>query len=123
MSRRPTFINLFLIRLPIPAISSISHRISGIINFFVGVPTFVFLFLSGYLIDNGRWNASLFNFEVKFLISISLIALIYHIFAGLRHMLIDFSEYGHELAEARFSALIVFLLTAIFSFFAVMEVW
>ena len=38
-------------------------------------------------------------------------------------MLIDFSEYGHELAEARFSALIVFLLTAIFSFFAVMEVW
>ena len=67
MSRRPTFINLFLIRLPIPAISSISHRISGIINFFVGVPTFVFLFLSGYLIDNGSWNASLFNFEVKFL--------------------------------------------------------
>jgi succinate dehydrogenase / fumarate reductase cytochrome b subunit len=87
------------------------------------VPTFVFLFLSGYLIDNGSWNASLFNFEVKFLISISLIALIYHIFAGLRHMLIDFSEYGHELTEARLSALIVFLLTAIFSFFAVMEVW
>jgi len=38
-------------------------------------------------------------------------------------MLIDFSEYGHELTEARLSALIVFLLTAIFSFFAVMEVW
>lgn len=123
MSRRPTFINLFLIRLPIPAISSISHRVSGIVNFFVGVPTFVFLFLSGYLIKDGKWNSDLFNFEIKLLISISLVALIYHLLAGLRHLLIDFTNYGHELSEARLSALLTFAMTFIISIFALMEVW
>ena len=123
MSRRPTFINLLLIRLPIPAISSISHRISGIVNFFVGVPTFVFLFLSGYLIKDGKWNSDLFNFEIKLLISISLVALIYHLLAGLRHLLIDFTNYGHELSEARLSALLTFAMTFIISTFALMEVW
>lgn len=123
MSRRPTFINLLLIRLPIPAISSISHRVSGIVNFFVGVPTFVFLFLSGYLIKDGKWNSDLFNFEIKLLISISLVALIYHLLAGLRHLLIDFTNYGHELSEARLSALLTFAMTFIISIFALMEVW
>mgnify|MGYP000035033291 len=123
MSRRPTFINLLLIRLPIPAISSISHRVSGIVNFFVGVPTFVFLFLSGYLIKDGKWNSDLFNFEIKLLISISLVALIYHLLAGLRHLLIDFTNYGHELSEARLSALLTFAMTFIISTFALMEVW
>ena len=123
MSRRPTFINLLLIRLPIPAISSISHRVSGIVNFFVGVPTFVFLFLSGYLIKDGKWNSDLFNFEIKLLISISLVALIYHLLAGLRHLLIDFTNYGHELSEARLSALLTFAMNFIISTFALMEVW
>lgn len=123
MSRRPTFINLLLIRLPIPAISSISHRVSGIVNFFVGVPTFVFLFLSGYLIKDGKWNSDLFNFEIKLLISISLVTLIYHLLAGLRHLLIDFTNYGHELSEARLSALLTFAMTFIISIFALMEVW
>ncbi len=123
MSRRPTFINLLLIRLPIPAISSISHRVSGIVNFFVGVPTFVFLFLSGYLIKDGKWNSELFNFEIKLLISISLVALIYHLLAGIRHLLIDFTNYGHELSEARLSALLTFAMTLIISTFALMEVW
>ena len=57
MTRRPTFINLFLIKLPITALSSISHRLSGIINFFIAIPTFVLFFLTDYLItDEMGWD-------------------------------------------------------------------
>ena len=124
MTRRPTFINLFLIKLPIAAISSISHRLSGIAIFFIALPTFILLFLTDYMAtDQGEWDLDKYNFEVKLLISVSLIALTYHTLSGLRHMLIDFSSYGHELDQARFSAIITFVLTFIVSIFLLMEVW
>tara|TARA_Y100000748_G_scaffold197360_1_gene165316 strand:- start:742 stop:1116 length:375 start_codon:yes stop_codon:yes gene_type:complete len=124
MTRRPTFINLFLIKLPISAISSISHRLSGIAIFFIALPTFVLLFLTDYLVTNqNEWNLEKYNFEIKLLLSVSLIALTYHTLAGLRHMLIDFSNYGHELHQAKFSAIITFALTFVISIFLLMEVW
>ena len=92
MTRRPTFINLLLIKLPITAISSISHRVTGIVNFFIAIPTFILLFLTDYLVGNDlNWSAEKFNFEVKLLISVSIISITYHIFSGLRHLIADFS--------------------------------
>jgi succinate dehydrogenase / fumarate reductase cytochrome b subunit len=124
MTRRPTFINLFLIKLPITAISSISHRLSGIVNFFIAIPTFVLFFLTDYLVDeNMKWSEEKFNFEVQILISASLLAITYHIFAGLRHLITDFSNHGHEFHEAKLSAVVAFALTFIVSFFLIMEVW
>ena len=82
MTRRPTFINLLLIKLPITAISSISHRVSGIVNFFIAIPTFILLFLTDYLVGNDlNWSAEKFNFEVKLLISVSILSITYHIFS------------------------------------------
>ena len=124
MTRRPTFINLFLIKLPISAISSISHRLSGIAIFFIALPTFILLFLTDYMATNqGEWDLDKYNFEVKLLLSVSVVALTYHTLAGLRHMLIDFSSYGHELDLARLSAIITFVLTFVISIFLLMEVW
>ena len=124
MTRRPTFINLFLIKLPISAISSISHRLSGIAIFFIALPTFVLLFLTDYMVTGqGEWDLDKYNFEVKLLVSVSLVALTYHTLAGLRHMLIDFSSYGHELDQARLSAMLTFALTFVVSIFLLMEVW
>ena len=124
MTRRPPFINLFLIKLPITAISSISHRLSGIVNFFIAIPTFVLFFLTDYLVDeNMKWSEEKFNFEVQILISVSLLAITYHIFAGLRHLITDFSNHGHEFHEAKLSAVVAFALTFIISFFLIMEVW
>ena len=98
MRRRPTFINLFLIKLPISAMSSITHRATGIVNFFVTIPTFVLLFLTNYLLnDDNLWDINKFSFEVKILISVSLISFTYHILAGIRHLLIDFTDFGHEI--------------------------
>ena len=124
MTRRPTFINLFLIKLPISAISSITHRLTGIAIFFIALPTFVLLFLTDYLATNqSEWDLEKYNFEIKFLLSVSLIALTYHTLAGLRHMLIDFTNYGHELNQAKISAIITFVLTFIISIFLLTEVW
>jgi len=124
MTRRPTFINLFLIKLPISAISSISHRLSGIAIFFIALPTFILLFLTDYMATNQEeWDLDKYNFEVKLLLSVSVVALTYHTLAGLRHMLIDFSNYGHELDQARLSAIVTFVLTFIISIFLLMEVW
>ena len=124
MRRRPTFINLFLIKLPISAMSSITHRATGIVNFFVTIPTFVLLFLTNYLLnDDNLWDINKFSFEVKILISVSLISFTYHILAGIRHLLIDFTNFGHEINEARSSAIFVFGLTLIVSIFLIMEAW
>ena len=124
MTRRPTFINLFLIKLPISAISSITHRLTGIAIFFIALPTFVLLFLTDYLATNqSEWDLEKYNFEIKLLLSVSLIALTYHTLAGLRHMLIDFTNYGHELNQAKLSAIITFVLTFIISIFLLTEVW
>jgi len=124
MRRRPTFINLFLIKLPISALSSITHRATGIVNFFVTIPTFVLLFLTNYLLnDDNLWDINKFSFEVKILISVSLISFTYHILGGIRHLLIDFTDFGHEINEARSSAIFVFGLTLIISIFLIMEAW
>ena len=124
MTRRPTFINLLLIKLPITAISSITHRVSGIVNFFIAVPTFILLFLTDYLLANDlNWSSEKFNFEVKILISVSILSITYHIFSGLRHLIADFSNYGHDLSEAKSSASVTFILTFLISLFLLLEVW
>ena len=124
MTRRPTFINLLLIKLPITAISSITHRVSGIVNFFIAIPTFILLFLTDYLLANDlNWSSEKFNFEAKLLVSVSILSITYHIFSGLRHLLADFSNYGHEFSEAKFSASVAFILTLLVSFFLILEVW
>ena len=103
MTRRPTFINLFLIKLPITAISSITHRLSGIVNFFIAIPAFVLFFLTDYLVDeNMNWHQEKFNFEVQILISVSLLAITYHIFAGLRHLITDLQIMGMSFMKQNF---------------------
>ena len=42
---RPIYINLFLIRLPVSAISSITHRLAGIYIFFVTLPLSLYLYI------------------------------------------------------------------------------
>tara|TARA_B100001027_G_C16042075_1_gene230306 strand:- start:7 stop:381 length:375 start_codon:yes stop_codon:yes gene_type:complete len=124
MARRPTFINLLIIKLPLTAMSSISHRLSGIINFFILLPVFTFIFLTDYLSKgSGSWDIDKFNFEIKILISLALLSITYHIFSGIRHMIADFTSFGHELDSARLTAIISFLLTFIFFVLILFEVW
>jgi len=88
---RPIHLNLFVMRFPITAISSICHRISGI-WIFICLP-FILLMLQESL-ANAESFADISNkFNIiyyKLFFFSFLIASIYHAIAGIRHIIMDF---------------------------------
>ena len=120
--KRPININLFKINLPLSAMLSISHRISGILIFFVVLP--VTAIVLSFLYDsqdsyNNIVNFYLSNWIIKlFLISLVLIFQ-YHIFTGVRHMMMDFHLLEESLSSSFRSAVItlfLFLLNTVATF-------
>jgi succinate dehydrogenase / fumarate reductase cytochrome b subunit len=104
---RPVYLNLLAIRMPLPAVVSILHRISGALLFFVGVP----LALWALQESLGRAEAyeALRTFVARPLVKLVVLGLVWaylhHLFAGLRHVLQDV-HIGGELKPARQSAVL-----------------
>jgi len=88
---RPFFLNLLKIRLPIPGIVSIFHRISGVF-LFLAIPCFVYLLDLSLQGEQGFHQATdLLSLPVVKLILLILIwSLVHHLFAGIRFLLTDF---------------------------------
>ncbi len=102
--QRPKNLNLFSIRLPIPAIVSILHRISGVILFLL-IPFLLWglnLSLSSPE-DFDELHLFLTSPLMKLLIWGCLSAFIYHFVAGIRHLLMDV-HLGENLQSGRLSA-------------------
>jgi succinate dehydrogenase / fumarate reductase cytochrome b subunit len=111
MSRaRPKFLNLFLIRQPVPAIVSVLHRISGALLFL-----FLWLFLVGLQRSlaspesYGELVAFLDHPVVKIVALGLLWAYLHHTFAGIRHLGLDL-RLGIQLPGARMTAYAVLIL-------------
>ena len=90
MQHRPVFLNLFQIRFPLTAIVSILHRISGVLVFLF-IPAILFVFQKSLasqesFVDTKKMFGQL---SIKIIIFITLAALVYHIIAGLRHIVMD----------------------------------
>jgi len=106
-SDRPIYLDLRRIRMPVAALVSILHRISGVI-LFISIPFMAYLFgLS--LISSAGFERVLEIFQngfVKVLMFIVLWALMQHFAAGIRFLLID-ADVGVEIEKARHSAKIV----------------
>ncbi|MAZ38588.1 MAG: succinate dehydrogenase, cytochrome b556 subunit [Legionellales bacterium] len=88
--KRPVNLDLMTVRFPITAITSILHRISGVILFFC-IPILLY-FLSCSLSDQISYDAisAVFeSFPIKLLNFLILSALIYHFVAGIRHLIMD----------------------------------
>jgi succinate dehydrogenase / fumarate reductase cytochrome b subunit len=104
---RPKFLNLFLIRQPVPAIVSVLHRISGALLFL-----FVWAFLLGLQrsLASPESHAELLAFlghPLVKLIALGLLwAYLHHTFAGLRHLGLDL-RLGIQLPQARMTAFAV----------------
>jgi succinate dehydrogenase / fumarate reductase cytochrome b subunit len=104
---RPRFLNLLQIRMPIGAVASIAHRISGVLLFLI-LPAAVFLLeLSvrspeGFDQARGILHAPL----VQLLGLVLAWALLHHLLAGIRFLLLDL-EIGIERKQARVSAWLV----------------
>ena len=108
-SSRPVFLNLFVIRLPVGAVVSILHRVSGVALFGASFYLLWLLWLS-------TWNASSFD-QLQTMLEhplhsialwFTLSVLGYHIVAGVRHLLLDL-HIGDSLKAGRVSAVLVLL--------------
>ncbi len=107
--KRPVFLDLQQIKLPIPGIVSILHRISGVI-LFVMLP--ILLALLGGSLSNGEtfdtYKAWADNFLVKLILIGVLWALMHHLIAGVRFLLLD-AHIGLELETAQKTARIALI--------------
>jgi succinate dehydrogenase / fumarate reductase cytochrome b subunit len=120
---RPVNINLFKIRLPMSALISITHRLSGIYVFFVTLPLSLILFQKA--LTESSYDAisvliqtnSFFSTFVYF----SFLIFLYHILTGFRHLLMDV-HVGENLKASNMSAIFVisfWLVVSIFILFGV----
>jgi succinate dehydrogenase / fumarate reductase cytochrome b subunit len=102
--RRAVFFNLTQIQMPVGAITSITHRISGIL-LAIGIPFGIYLLdrsLQGPL--SYAWVTELFGHTILKVVALAFIwALTHHLFAGVRHLLSDI-DIGSRLPAARRSA-------------------
>lgn len=121
IQNRPKNLNLFTIRLPINAVVSILHRVSGI-GLFVMLPALLLAFQ--YSVKSEQHYLQLANLLDTWFFKLVLIGLswafFHHFYAGLRHLLQDI-HWMTSLQKARFSGRIVLWLVAfsvlIFTFF------
>jgi succinate dehydrogenase / fumarate reductase cytochrome b subunit len=102
--QRPAFFNPARIQLPVGAVTSITHRITGVL-LALSIPSCVYLLdlslqgPSGY----SRVIALLDYLPIKGAVIVSTWALAHHLLAGIRHLLSDI-DIGSQLPASRRSA-------------------
>jgi succinate dehydrogenase / fumarate reductase cytochrome b subunit len=103
-SKRPVFLNVWQIRLPVAAVLSIAHRVSGVL-LILSLPITVHLFersLAGP--ESFARVVSLLSHPFSQMLLLLLTwSLLHHLFAGIRYLLIDL-DLGLERSSARNSA-------------------
>ena len=109
---RPVYMNLTQIKLPISAISSITHRLAGIYIFFITLPLALFLlYFSTKSYNDFMFISDSFNNSILFatFVSFSFLVFAYHILTGGRHLLQDL-HIGESLQASKVSSYAVFFL-------------
>ncbi len=88
--KRPVNLDLMTIKLPSTAIVSILHRLSGILIFLL-MPVMLYGLQQSFLSPEHfmKTQACFQHGGMKFVVWLFLSALIYHGFAGIRHLLMD----------------------------------
>ncbi len=122
-AERPVFLNLMKLKFPLPAIISILHRISGVV-LFLFLPLFLYL-LHQSLISHESYVAlqALLNRPLlKLLLWLALAAVIFHLFAGIRHLMMDLG-FAESLEAGRVSAMLVMVLSVLFILLAGWWLW
>lgn len=121
--QRPININPLSIELPISALISISHRITGVL-LFVALPGLIWI-LQQSLASQDSWvklNQLLTNFSVKFGLWIIIVAFSLHIFAGVRHLIMDL-HMADSLCASRKTAWFTVILTIIMAILSAYWLW
>ena len=104
---RPVYIDLRKINLPVSALISITHRLSGMYVFFITLPLMLALIYFSTESEDSFNDLSLFLKDYKFilgLIVLSFCILWYHILSGVRHLIMD-THIGESLIASKYSAI------------------
>lgn len=120
---RPVHLNVFRMKFPPMAILSILHRLSGL-------ALFLLLPLALYLLHHSLQSQISFSQLhafvampiIRFLLWVLLSAAGLHLFAGIRHMIMD-CGFGEKLATARITAYLILILEVIVMVAAGVWLW
>ena len=110
---RPKNLDFSTFNLPLPAITSILHRISGVF-IFAGLALLLWLFNESLSSEAGFNNVAMWmdNLIVKLLLWAVISGLLYHFIAGIKHLFMDLGI-GESLEGGRTGAKLVVALSVI----------
>ena len=113
MNNQPVYLNLFKIKLPLTGIISFIHRVTGVL-LFLAIPFCIYLLQRSLQSEMGFNDvADLLNQPLMILVQVIIVgSLLYHLFAGIRFLLMDI-DIGHDKKSAERSSWMVILATLI----------
>ena len=120
---RPVNLEISTIKLPLAAITSITHRISGII-LFAGVAVLLWM-LDKSLASEAGFDALKNDMStpmVKLIVWIVVSALMYHLVAGIKHLLMDLG-FGETKTGGPLGARIVLVVSLVLIVMAGVWIW
>ncbi|WP_313105624.1 succinate dehydrogenase, cytochrome b556 subunit [Stutzerimonas nitrititolerans] len=122
-SQRPVNLDLRTIKLPITAYTSILHRVSGVI-LFVGVAIMLLALDASLSSEEGfaEVKAYLSSPLAKLIVWALLSALLYHLVAGIRHLIMD-AGHGETLEGGKLGSKIVIAVSVVLILLAGVWIW
>lgn len=120
---RPINLALLTFKYPLAALVSIAHRISGVL-LFVGIAFLLYLLDESLASEQGLDDARLLlHSPLPKLVLLAVVAtLIYHLVAGIKHLLLDF-HVGDSLEGGRFAAQATIAISAVLILLAGVWLW
>ena len=121
--KRPKYLDLMKIRLPLPGWVSILHRISGAV-LFLFIPFLLWLLhvSLGSAETYADFKSALANPLVKLVLFGLLWAFLHHFFAGMRYLALDM-HLGVELTPARASSTAVLIVSIVLTLLIGVRLW
>ena len=122
-AERPVNLNLTKIRFPITALSSLFHRISGVVIFLFVPWALYMLHVSVYSSDSfTHLQPLLADPLIRFFNWVFVCAVSYHLLAGIRHIMMDFG-FWETVKTATVSAYLVMIGSVILFILAGIWLW
>ena len=121
---RPVYLNLVRIRLPLPGLVSILHRMSGAALFLFAIPLALFAMQASLESADGFASVrAMFAHPLGKLVLVGLVwAYLHHFLAGVRYLLIDL-HIGDDLAPARQSSVVVLVASLALTLIVAVRLW
>lgn len=121
--KRPKYLNLLKIRLPVAGIISIMHRASGAVLFLL-IPLLLYLFQMS--LQSGMTFMEFQEIVRRPLVKLILLGLLWgylhHLFAGLRHLFLDL-HIGISLETARLTSIVVLVAGIVLTLLVGVRLW